>query len=262
MRAMSDRLVLVDSPSETTRVVTLNRPDRRNALSRALIGALGETLQAVTNEDGVRALVLTGADPAFCAGLDLKEVAEEGIRADGEGDGSPNPWFVLLESPVPVIAAVNGAAMTGGYELALACDFIVASERAVFADTHALVGVHPGGGLTATLAEAVGVRKALELSLTGVVIDSTEAARIGLANHIVRHDDLLPTVLEIAERIAAAGEGISRAIRDTYRAGTNATSREERLRIEREAFAGRTVDRKDIGARWQSIRAGNREQLT
>ena len=255
-------LVLVDAPSATTRTVTLNRPDRRNALSRALIGALGEMLRRVTGEDGVRAVVLTGADPAFCAGLDLKEVAEKGIRTDGEGDGSPNPWFTLLDSPVPVIAAVNGAAITGGYELALACDFIVASERAVFADTHALVGVHPGGGLTATLAEAVGVRKALELSLTGVVIDAEEAGRIGLANHVVAHEQLLPTALDIAERIAVAGEGISRAIRDTYRAGKDATSREERLRIEREAFGGRAVDREDIGARWQSIRARNREQIT
>ena len=255
-------LVLVDAPSATTRVVTLNRPDRRNALSRALIGALGETLQRVTTEEGVRAVVLTAADPAFCAGLDLKEVAEKGIRRDGEADGSPNPWFVLLDSPVPVIAAVNGAAITGGYELALACDFIVASERAVFADTHALVGVHPGGGLTATLAEAVGVRKALELSLTGVVIDAEEAGRIGLTNHVVPHDDLLPTVLGIAERIAQAAAGISRAIRDTYRAGKDAPSRAERLRLEREAFAARTVDRTDIGARWQSIRAANRDQIS
>jgi enoyl-CoA hydratase len=255
---MSDALVLVDAPSETTRVVTLNRPDRRNALSRALIGELGETLQRVTTSDGVRAVVLTGADPAFCAGLDLKEVAEKGIRSDGDA-GAPNPWFTLLDSPVPVIAAVNGAAITGGFELALACDFIVASERAVFADTHALVGVHPGGGLTATLAETVGLRKALELSLSGVVIDASEAGRIGLANHVVAHDELLPFVLDIAERIAVPGETISRAIRDTYRAGT---SRAERLRIEREAFARLTVDREDIGARWQQIRAGNREQIT
>ena len=259
---MSDELVLVDAPTETTRVVTLNRPDRRNALSRALIGELGTILQRVTTEESVRAIVLTGADPAFCAGLDLKEVAEKGIRPGGDADGSPNPWFVLLDSPVPVIAAVNGAAMTGGYELALACDFIVASERAVFADTHALVGVHPGGGLTATLADAVGVRKALELSLTGVVIDAAEAGRTGLANHVVAHHELLPRALEIAERIAVPGEGISRAIRDTYRAGTDAPSRAERLRIEREAFAALTVDREDIGARWRSIRAGNREQIT
>ncbi len=255
-------LVIVDAPSETTRLVTLNRPEARNALSRALIGELGETLEAVTHEAGVRAVVLTGADPAFCAGLDLTEVAEKGIRSSGATDGAPNPWFVLLESPIPVIAAVNGAAMTGGYELALACDFIVASERARFADTHALVGVHPGGGLTATLPEAVGVRKAIELSLTGVVIDAQEAGRIGLANHVVAHDALLPTVLEMADRIAAAGEGISRAIRDTYRAGKDAPSRADRLRLEAEAFARRTVDREDIGERWQSIRAGNRDQIT
>lgn len=256
---MPERYVIVDAPSDTTRLVTLNRPDRRNALSRALIAELGRTLEAVVREPGVRAVVLTGADPAFCAGLDLKEVSEKGIRTNGADDGSPNPWFVLLDSPVPVIAAVNGAAMTGGYELALACDLIVASERAVFADTHALVGVHPGGGLTATLAEAVGVRKALELSLTGVVIDAAEAGRIGLANHVVPHEQLLPFVLEVAERIAAPGEGISRAIRETYRAGT---SREERLRIERDAFARLTVDREDIGARWRSIRDTNREQIT
>jgi enoyl-CoA hydratase len=252
-------LVLVDRPSETTRVVTLNRPDSRNALSRALIAELGSTLRAVTSETGVRAVILTGADPAFCAGLDLKEVSEKGIRTDG--DGGPNPWFTLLDSPVPVIAAVNGAAITEGFELALACDFIVASDRAVFADTHALIGVHPGGGLTATLADFVGVQKALELSLTGVVIDAAEAGRIGLANHVVGHDELLPFVLAIAERIAVPGERISRAIRDTYRAGQDAPSRAERLRIERDVFAALTVDREDIGARWQSIRAGNREQI-
>ena len=258
---MSEALVLVDAPSDPTRIVTLNRPQRRNALSRALIAELGTALHAVTHEAGVRTVILTGADPAFCAGLDLKEVSEKGIRTDG-GDGGPNPWFTLLDSPVPVIAAVNGAAITGGFELALACDFIVASERAVFADTHALVGVHPGGGLSATLADFVGTRKALELSLTGVVIDAQEAARIGLANHVVPHDELLPRVLDIAERIAVPGETISRAIRETYRVGQHAPSRADRLRIEREAFARLTVDREDIGARWQSIRAGNREQIT
>ncbi len=258
---MPEQLV-VDRPSDTTRVVTLNRPEARNALSRALIVELGEALRVVTTEAGVRCVVLTAADPAFCAGLDLKEVAEKGIRTDGEREGGPNPWFVLLDSPVPVIAAVNGAAITGGFELATACDFIVASERAVFADTHALVGVHPGGGLTATLIEAVGVRKALELSLTGVVIDAQEAGRIGLANHVVSHESLLPVAVDIAERMAVPGEQISRTIRDTYRAGKNSPSRAERLRLEMEAFAGGTVDREDIGARWQSIREGNREQIT
>ena len=132
-----------------------------------------------------RCIVVTGADPAFCAGLDLRNLGTDQL--------SDLPQFneVAADSAVPTIAAVNGPAVTGGFELALACDFIVASERAAFADTHLRVGVYPGPVLV-DLPRRVGMAWAREISMTGNFVDAATALRIGIANHVVAHDDLLP----------------------------------------------------------------------
>ena len=136
-------------------VVTLNRPDRRNALSAALLAELRATVARLDASPDVRAIVLTGADPAFCAGLDLTELGEPGSALGGAGSGP-----VLPPLSTVLIGAVNGAAVSGGLELALACDFLIASEHARFADTHARVGIMPGWGLSYALPEAVGLRRA------------------------------------------------------------------------------------------------------
>ena len=136
-------------------MLTLNRPAARNALNRSLIRALYAALKAADADESVRAVVLTGADPAFCAGVDLKEAARDGMKYFAEFK-TQSCITAVAEMRTPIIGAINGATFTGGLELALGCDFLVASERAVFADTHARVGILPGGGMTARLPQVVG----------------------------------------------------------------------------------------------------------
>jgi len=145
--------------SDRVALLTLNRPAARNALNTALARELAEALAGAEEDDGVDVVVLTGADPAFCAGLDLKELGTLGLdpsrdregAASGDSPSALNWYRRLTTMTKPVIGAVNGPAVTGGLELALGCDFLIASERASFADTHARVGALPGGGLTARL---------------------------------------------------------------------------------------------------------------
>jgi enoyl-CoA hydratase len=173
-------------------VLVLNRPAARNAinaqLARELVSAIGGCGDA-------RCIVITGADPAFCAGLDLRDVGVERLAE------LPPFLEAVTNSPTPTIAAVNGAAVTGGLELALACDFIVASDRARFADTHVRVGVYPGPVLV-DLPRRIGMPMAREMSMTGNFVDAATALRIGLANHVVPHEELLAFTLGLASAIA------------------------------------------------------------
>lgn len=197
---MSD--VLLQETIDGVRTLTLNRPSARNALNDGLVGALFDALLAADADSDVRVLLLTGADPAFCAGLDLKEVARDSaayLRQFLEKDCITQ----ISQVSKPVIGAVNGATFTGGLELALGCDFLIASERAVFADTHARVGVLPGGGMTARLPRVVGAAYARRMSFTGDVVDAREALRIGLVTELVAHERLLSRAQEIAQAIAA-----------------------------------------------------------
>jgi enoyl-CoA hydratase len=150
-------LVLVDV-ADRVATVTLNRPDARNALNSALMRALPEAMREAADDEDVDVVILTGADPAFCAGLDLKELASTGGNLESQGDERSRDWNRTFWRPIdkPVIGAINGAAITGGLEVALQCDFLVASERAVFGDTHAKVGVIPGGGMSVLLPQRVG----------------------------------------------------------------------------------------------------------
>jgi len=219
---MSDLvLVEVDGPVAT---VTLNRPDARNALNRELRKALPTALKELDDRDDIAAIVLTGADPAFCAGLDLKELAAGGDALRETGAAGPAPGAASQKGPfpdmaTPVIGAVNGVAITGGFELALACDYLIASERARFADTHARVGIMPGWGLTVLLPEAVGVRRAKELSTTGNFLDATTALAWGLVNHVVPHDELLPFCQQLAADIATIDGRAVRQMLTTYDEG-------------------------------------------
>jgi enoyl-CoA hydratase len=213
--------------------VTLNRPDARNALSTELIRALSERVGEADTRDDVDVLILTGADPAFCAGLDLKELGRDGgplkrgPADDGgvdatrhEGDRAVAPprrgRGPTLPTSKPIIGAVNGVAVTGGLELALQCDFLVASERARFADTHARVGVHPLWGLTVLLPQAIGMRRAREMSATGNFIDAPTALAWGLVNHVVAHEELLPTARRLAADIVTSDQRALGAILATY----------------------------------------------
>lgn len=203
--------------SDQVALVTLNRPDARNALSSEVLHALGDAMATLDADTDVAAIVLTGADPAFCAGLDLKELGSGGSNVSvpdfRRADGTRGPFGDVSK---PVIGAVNGVAVTGGLELALACDFLIASERASFADTHARVGIQPGWGLTVLLPEAVGMRRAREMSATGNFVDASTALAWGLVNHVVTHDELVPRALSLAMDIASNDSAAVRQIYATY----------------------------------------------
>ena len=158
-------------------LVTLNRPEANNALNRDLSEAIINTFTDLAASDSVRAIVLTGSGRAFCAGVDLKALTDEPeLLSSGLGLGPSSPIVVALEQcRQPIIGAVNGAAVTGGFELALACDFLFASDQARFADTHARVGILPGWGLSQKLSRIIGINRAREMSLTGNFIDAHRA---------------------------------------------------------------------------------------
>ncbi|MEY4360906.1 MAG: hypothetical protein RL391_212, partial [Actinomycetota bacterium] len=217
---MSD--VVLFEVSERIATITLNRPEARNALSSEVLRLLPQRMREANEREDVDAVILTGTDPAFCAGLDLKELGSTaGNLGSGSGaDGRPNADGVRGPFPhldKPLIGAVNGVAITGGFELALNCDFLVASENAKFGDTHARVGVMPGWGLTVLLPQAIGVRRAREMSFTGNFMLANEALGCGLVNHVVPHADLVPFTRRLALDIIGNDQPGVRQIRRTYR---------------------------------------------
>jgi enoyl-CoA hydratase len=236
---------IISSPNVVVEVenrvatVSLNRPEARNALDRALTHALWDAVGGLGADPGIDAVVLTGADPAFCAGVDLKELSGEAPssaepRPPGHGpERDANGLFRFL--PVidkPVIGAINGVAVTGGLEVALQCTFLVASERAAFADTHARVGVMPGGGITVLLAQSIGLRRAIELSLTGNFLTAEEALRLGLVNHVVPHEELLPFARRLAGDISGNDRVGVRRLLQHYRRIANAATLDEAHLVE------------------------------
>jgi enoyl-CoA hydratase len=189
-------------------VLTLHRPHALNALSAALRAELVAALQALDRDDTVRAVVLTGAGKAFCAGLDLRELGTEGVPTLG---GANDPVRAIIAFSKPLIAAVNGAAVTGGFELALACDVLLASTSARFADTHARIGVIPGWGLSQKLSRLIGLPRAKEMAFSGNFINADTAERWGIANRVLSPDELLPAALALAADMASAEPGMLRA---------------------------------------------------
>jgi enoyl-CoA hydratase len=233
------REVVLYEVSDRIATVTLNRPDARNALSAEVRRRLWQRMEQAEADDTVDVVVLTGVDPAFCAGLDLKELGSGGPMT---ATSAPE---VAAASPVPAMAkplvgAVNGVAVTGGLELALACDFLVASERARFADTHSRVGIQPGWGLTVGLAAAVGVRRAKELSATGNFLDAPTALAWGLVNHVVDHDELLGFTRRLAADVVSNDQAGVRRLLRTYDEGSRLTGEEAaalEVRVSREWMA-------------------------
>ncbi|HEY7946821.1 MAG TPA: enoyl-CoA hydratase [Acidimicrobiales bacterium] len=221
---MSDVVLL--EVADRVATVTLNRPDARNAMSAELVERLGRLVAEADTSDDVDVLILTGTDPAFCAGLDLKELGHDGgilKRRPGQSETrvpTRRGRGATLPTTKPIIGAINGAAVTGGLELALNCDLLVASERARFADTHARVGVHPLWGLTVLLPQAVGIRRAREMSATGNFVDAYLALEWGLVNHVVAHDKLLPLAHHLAADIVSSDQRAVRAILATYEAAS------------------------------------------
>ncbi len=201
--------------------ITLNRPERRNAINRALLIGLYEALEEIERNNSIRCGIITGSDPAFCSGIDLAVLGKENIF-DPRGDGRDLP-DLFKDCTKPVIGAVNGHAITGGFEIALNCDFLIASERALFADTHAKVGIHPGWGMTQLLQQAVGQRRAKQLSFTGEFINAEEALRTGLVNEVVSHEELMPRAREICSQIGETRENLLPVIKNLIEKRNSAT---------------------------------------
>jgi enoyl-CoA hydratase len=206
---MNDSVLLIDK-QEGIVTVTLNRPKAMNALSTELMSAIKLGFEEIIQDEQARVIIFTGAGKAFCCGLDLKELAS--ITSSIEDSEMGNAVKGLLEAleniDIPIIGAINGYATTGGFELALACDILIASPEAFFADTHARVGIIPAGGLSQKLSRIIGIGRAKELSLTGNFLDAEKAERWGLVNRVVPQDELLPVCRELAENIASCDKKI------------------------------------------------------
>jgi enoyl-CoA hydratase len=263
---MSDGVVLVDI-ADRVAVITINRPDQRNALNSAVRRALPKAITSCDNNDDVDVLILTGSDPAFSAGVDLKEFGSGQVQ-QGEGfadvgDARDSFRGALPPHTKPLIGAVNGVAVTGGFEVALNCDFLIASDRARFADTHARVGVMPGWGLTVLLAQRVGVARAKQMSFTGNYVDARTALEWSLVNEVVPHDELLPYCRKLAADIVSNDQlGVRRMLK-TYDEVTGTTVDEGwniEARVSR-AWEGPGFDPASIESRRMSIVERGRAQI-
>jgi len=260
---MSTDVVLYEV-TDRIATITMNRPEARNALSSEVLKLLPKLMKKADADDAVDVIILTGTDPAFCAGLDLKELGDTAGNLSGTGaDGSKNASGVRGPFPdvkKPLIGAVNGVAITGGFELALNCDFLIASENAKFGDTHSRVGVMPGWGLTVLLPQAIGVRRAREMSFTGNFMLADEALAFGLVNHVVPHADLMAFTRQIATDIIGNEQDGVRQIRSTY-----ARHAAEKKKWEHESEDGRAwrksqFDPKKVAERRAKIMERGRKQ--
>ncbi|MFC3052215.1 enoyl-CoA hydratase [Kordiimonas pumila] len=223
---MTFETILLDK-QEGVAFITLNRPEALNALNAALLSEVGEALLSLDKDDDVGAIVITGSEKAFAAGADIKEMAEQSFAEVLKEDkfAAINAVFAAIHKPV--IAAVSGYALGGGCELAMACDFIIAAESAKFGQPEIKLGVIPGMGGSQRLTRIIGKSKAMDMILTGRMMDAAEAERAGLVSRIVPTEDLIEHVTEIARGIAhlslpsviLAKEATNRALETTLTEG-------------------------------------------
>jgi enoyl-CoA hydratase len=253
---MSEPVLQVERNAEIA-VVTLNRPQAMNALSRQLREALANTFEELQADPETAVVILTGAGRAFCAGLDLKELGSE--SAEGMGGGDMMRSIRSFEGPI--IGAINGHAITGGFELALACDILIASTEARFADTHARVGFLPGWGLSQILPRLVGISRAKEISLTGNFIPAEQAEAWGLVNRVVAPDELLPACKTLATEMLSCDRktllGYKRLIDEGFgMTFAEAMAMEARASIQKAA----TVTAETVDQRREAVRDRGRSQ--
>jgi len=248
---MTDDILLIDT-AERVRTLTLNRPQSRNALSSALRDGFFAALADANTDAHVDVVIVTGADPVFCAGLDLKELGGHTALPDI----SPR-WPAMTK---PVIGAINGAAVTGGLELALYCDVLIASERARFADTHARVGLLPTWGLSVRLPQKLGVGLARRMSLTGDYLSAADALRAGLVTEVVPHEELLSAARRVAASIVGNNQDAVRALLASYhRIDESQTG--EGLWLEAAAARRFRTSGDDIAANRDAVLARGRAQV-
>jgi enoyl-CoA hydratase len=257
--------VLLIEKSDGVATLTMNRPKSMNALSTGLRRALADAFSQLQEDPQTQVVILTGAgERAFSAGLDLKELGgEAGPAADvGEAVGSvKDPVRVMDAFDRPIIGAINGVAITGGFEMALACDVLIGSTAARFADTHARVGIMPGWGLSQRLSRVVGIYRAKELSLTGNFLSAEQAERWGLLNRVVPPEALMDTCRELARDMISCQSGMVPAYKDVIDRGF-AVSFGEGREVERTANRAHMseVTPERIAAARQNVQARGREQ--
>ncbi len=260
---MAAPVLLIEAPLPGCVQIVLNRPEARNALSRDLRRELVLAIDELAASGQTRVLIITGAGDAFCAGLDLAELgsgrATESLAVD---DLSLNPIAALQRFPGVVIGAINGVAISGGLEIALACDLVICSRGARFADTHVRIGVMPFWGLSQRLSRAIGLCRAKEISLTGNFLSAERADAWGLVNRVVDIDRLLPEVRQLAAEMLSAVPETLAAYKKTIDTGYSLALDAGLAEEKRAALAShRTADFSGLERRCHSVRARGQEQI-
>jgi enoyl-CoA hydratase len=262
---MSEPIVLVDK-RDGIATVTLNRPESLNALSRALVAQISHAFETLHEDREVDVVILTGAGRAFCAGVDLKELSQGASTVDdpaADADASSDSMLdVISRFDRPVIGAINGVSITGGFELALMCDILIASTQARFADTHARVGIAPGWGLSQKLSRLIGIGRAKEVSFTGNFIDADQAERWGLVNRVVQPEALISTCEQLARDMQSCEPNTLRRYKrmiDEGYAMDFADAMEMESRASREHMRGVTAEA--VAARREAIQKRGRSQV-
>lgn len=255
--------VLLVEKRDAVATVTLNRPEAMNALSLDLRLALGQAFRDLQADREVRVAIVTGAGRAFCAGMDLKELGsgEDGASGYDRSVAGQDMAEAIAGFEGPIIAAVNGHAVTAGFELALACDLIVASTNAKFADTHARVGILPGWGLSQRLPRLIGITRAKEISFTGNTVSAQQACDWGLVNRVVEPEALLPSCQALAAQMASCVPQVLKGYKQLIDTGfgmhlPEALSYEKAAAIE----SAKQISAAAVAARREGVIARGREQ--
>jgi enoyl-CoA hydratase len=207
---MSENSVLFEEKNNIA-TITLNRPEKRNCMNQSLLANLYDCVERFSNDEKLTVAILTGNGKSFCAGLDLNALLKENL-SDPRGDGR-GLSEVMSACHKPIIGAINGHSITGGFELALLCDFLIASDNASFRDSHVEVGIHPGWGMTQLLQQSVGQRMAKQISLTCEQVSAQRAFEIGLVNEVVSPENLLPRAFELARMIVSKNLEMSKTVK-------------------------------------------------
>jgi enoyl-CoA hydratase len=227
-------------------IITLNRPQALNALNAALISELASALDDFETDAAIGAIVLTGSEKAFAAGADVKEMVTKSYPEIYVEDFITSGWERVGHCRKPIVAAVSGYALGGGCEIAMMCDIVIAAENARFGQPEITLGTMPGIGGTQRLARFVGKAKAMDLCLTGRMMDATEAERAGLVSRVVPTTELLAEAVKVAERVARMSRPIAMMVKESVNRAWE-TTLTEGVRFERRLFHATfaTEDRKE-----------------
>ncbi len=231
---MAYELILVEKKGRVG-IITLNRPKALNALCAALVVELGQALDDMESDKNIGAIVLTGSDKAFAAGADVKEMAQKTYMQAYAEDFITSGWERVAQCRKPILAAVAGYALGGGCEMAMMCDFILAADTAKFGQPEITLGAMPGAGGTQRLTRLVGKAKAMEMCLTGRMMDAEEAERAGLVSRLVPVADLIDEAVKVADRIAGMSRPVTMMVKESVNRAYE-TTLAEGVRFERRLF--------------------------